>query len=112
MGQMHPISEFRPGISIDHDRRIVVVEGREVALTRTQCRMIAALVARPFVILSRADLSGGTPANERAVPAHIKDLRRKLGSYADCVITVRKAGYCWRPPPMRREPETSATPGG
>src|SRR5262249_5571650 len=77
----------------------VRVGGREVAVTRTQYRLLAALVAEPGRALSRAELVErgiGDLVEERTVDVHIKELRRKLGPDRWRIETVRGRGYRWR----------------
>jgi len=101
------VEESPPAVSILSDRRILLVEGAEVPLTRTQCRFLGALSARPFVVLSRAELGCMCAAAEGSVPAHVKDLRRKLGKLASCIVTVHNGGYSWRPPAVQRAGRSS-----
>jgi DNA-binding response OmpR family regulator len=73
--------------------------GREVTLTPTQFRILAALVAGEGQTFGRAELVElgiGTLVSERTVDAHIKELRRKLGALGSRIVTVRGVGYRFR----------------
>ncbi|MUM29271.1 winged helix-turn-helix domain-containing protein, partial [Mycolicibacterium sp. CBMA 295] len=88
-------------LRIDVDGRQVFLDDEPIMLTRTEFDVLAALSARPGVVLSRRQLleSVWEPTyvgNEHLVDVHIGHLRRKLGDDpADprYVITVRGVGY-------------------
>ncbi len=88
-------------LHIDIDGRRVFLDDEPIMLTRTEFDVLAALSARPGVVLSRRQLleSVWEPTyvgNEHLVDVHIGHLRRKLGDDpADprYVITVRGVGY-------------------
>lgn len=86
---------------IDSAGHKVLVKGREVELTATEFRLLECLARRPGVVFSRdqlLDAAGidGSMVYDRTVDAHIKSLRRKLGSVKDCIETVRGVGYRFR----------------
>jgi DNA-binding response OmpR family regulator len=61
----------------------VTVEDREVELTGTEFELLAALAAQPGRIFSRAQLLDAIhgvaiESYERAIDAHIKNIRRKI----------------------------------
>jgi len=72
-----------------------------VPLTRTEFDLLAALAARPNVVLSRAALldavwGGGCAGDEHLVDVHVLHLRQKLGDTAErqrYVRSVRGVGY-------------------
>ncbi len=88
-------------LSIDVAGREVLLDGESVALTRTEFDILAALSARPGVVLSRRQLLDsiwGEPwvGNDHLVDVHVGHLRRKLrDDPADptFVFTVRGVGY-------------------
>jgi DNA-binding response OmpR family regulator len=70
-------------VELDVPRMRVTVEGREVELTGTEFELLAALVAQPGRIFSRAHLLDAIhgvaiESYERAIDAHIKNIRRKI----------------------------------
>ena len=88
-------------LSIDVDGRKTFLAAKPVALTRTEFDILAALSARPGVVLSRRQLLEsiwGEPwvGDDHVIDVHIGHLRRKLGDDpADptFVFTVRGVGY-------------------
>lgn len=89
-------------LRIDDQRREVCVDGRPVAMTRSEFDLLNALAARPGRVWSRQELAhrirgerdGG--AEERAIDAHVKNLRRKLDdppAAVRLVLTVTGVGY-------------------
>jgi DNA-binding response OmpR family regulator len=88
-------------LSIDVERREVLVDGEPVTLTRTEFDVLAELSSRPGVVFSRRQLlesvwSDTWTGDEHLVDVHVGNLRRKLGDSpgdARHVITVRGVGY-------------------
>lgn len=88
-------------LSVDVASRQVFLDGRPIALTRTEFDILAALSARPGVVWSRRQLIDavwGEPwvGNDNLVDVHVGHLRRKLGDDAAdprFVFTVRGVGY-------------------
>ncbi|WP_226435609.1 response regulator transcription factor [Rhodococcus yananensis] len=88
-------------LTLDVDGREVTVDGRPVALTRTEFDILAALARDPGVVLTRAQLIEAVWGPSWAGDAHLVDvhvghLRRKLGDDATrgrYVRTVRGVGY-------------------
>lgn len=83
------------GVRVDGSQQEVTVQQRLVPLTPTEFRLLVALLRRPGVALTRAELRAALldpNAHERTVDAHIKALRRKLGA-AHLVQTVHRVGY-------------------
>ncbi|MDQ0849292.1 two-component system OmpR family response regulator [Arthrobacter sp. B3I9] len=104
------------GLTLNRGTRTVVLQGRELVLTRSEFDLLHELLRGTGAVRSRADLvrvvrgdhygddtyiSG---ADERAVEVHIGNLRRKLGEDPQdprWLITVRGVGY--RRAPKRPE---------
>ncbi|OAH45084.1 PhoR family transcriptional regulator [Dietzia cinnamea] len=88
-------------LTIDTAGREVTVGGADVALTRTEFDILAALARDPGVVFSRAQLMAAVwgpnwVGDEHLVDVHIGHLRRKLGDDASrgrFVRTVRGVGY-------------------
>ncbi len=94
------ISEPGNGAVIHLDPRSgrVLVEGRRVDLTPRELELLSALIAQAGRVVRRSQLierlwGGQAPHSERAIDAHIKSIRRKLGRARDYVETVRGVGY-------------------
>ncbi|MBO4241271.1 MULTISPECIES: response regulator transcription factor [Pseudonocardia] len=84
-------------VVVDLDRRSVTAGGAEVALTRKEFDLLAALARREGAVLPRTELLeqvwGIADASAaRTLEAHVASLRSKLGA-RDVVVTVRGVGY-------------------
>ncbi|WP_375385858.1 response regulator transcription factor [uncultured Microbacterium sp.] len=93
---------------LDLDSRIVLIDGSEVDLTRTEFDLLAALMESRRRVRSKADLTlvlrGESyvttyfvgDADKRAIEAHMTNLRRKIGDnpvQPRFIETVRGVGY-------------------
>ncbi len=89
------------GVAIDVVRMRVEVEGRVVELTATEFQLLTALAGQPGRVFTRAQLLDAVhgvafESYERAIDAHIKNLRRKLEpdpSRPRYILTVYGVGY-------------------
>ena len=69
-------------------------------LSPTQLRMLATMAAQPGKAFRRQELLEGSVdgfADERTVDAHVKNLRRRMGTCGALLETVRGVGYRLRP---------------
>ncbi len=94
-------------IRIDRSAHRVVVEDREVDLTRAEYMLLLTLAERRGRVQSRAQLLtaalGSAPdIQTRTVDMHILRLRAKLGGAGDLIETVRGFGYVLRPPARKK----------
>lgn len=88
-------------LRVDIDAREVSVDGEPVALTRTEFDVLAALVTRPGVALSRRALIEAVWGpdwfgDDHVVDVHVLHVRQKLGDTAAeqrFIRTVRGVGY-------------------
>jgi two-component system phosphate regulon response regulator PhoB len=85
-------------LEIDESGARVAVAGRTVPLTPTELQILVALAAERGRVVRRRDLierlfGPDAPQSERAVDAHVKSIRRKLGAARSLVETVRGVGY-------------------
>jgi DNA-binding response OmpR family regulator len=88
-------------LSVDVVGREVHLDGREVALTRTEFDVLEALSARPALVFSRRQLIDAVwdqtwVGDEHLVDVHVGHLRRKLGDDPGSpryVRTIRGIGY-------------------
>lgn len=83
-------------LTLNPATREVTLRGRPVALSGREFALLQALLARPGVVLSRAQLEErlygwDEEVGSNAVEVHIHNLRRKLG--ADAIRNVRGIGY-------------------
>ncbi len=88
-----------PGtVQVDLERCRAEVEGERVELTPTEFQILAALLGRSGRVVRRRDLikrlwGPDVPLSDRAIDAHVKSIRRKLGKARSCIETVRGVGY-------------------
>ena len=100
--QRHDAPSGRPlslgAIVVDPDRHLVLLDGREVALTAKEFLLLAYLLEHRGRVLSRDILleqvwgyryTGGT----RTVDVHVRRLREKLPPLTDALVTVKQFGY-------------------
>jgi len=85
-------------ISVDRERHEVRVKNKEVELTATEFKLLTLLIERRGRVQSRDTLLNDVWGYEsvidtRTVDTHVRRLREKLGSAADCIETVRGFGY-------------------
>ena len=74
------------GLTIDEPNRVAKLRGKELDLTAGEFALLVRLVAHRGRIFARA-------ADERTVDVQVANLRRKLGSWARHIETVRGIGY-------------------
>ena len=94
-GRAEPVYEHG-GVAIHPATREVTVDGRPVVLTAREWAVLEPLLARPGVLMSRAQLeeklySWKDEIGSNAVEVYIHGLRRKLG--AALIQNVRGVGY-------------------
>ena len=78
--------------------RTVTVEGKRLDLTPKEYDLLFYLVEHKNIALSRdkllAEIWGyDFYGDDRTIDTHIKNLRNSLGSYRDCIVTLRGVGY-------------------
>lgn len=86
------------GVTVDRIRHRASVDGKPVRLTRTEFRLLDALLRQPGRAFSRAELIDAALGEDavvlqRTIDVHIQALRHKLGSAAPLIETVRGIGY-------------------
>ncbi len=90
-----------PGVSIDTARRAVVVDGAPLDLTPTEYDLLLHFVRSPGRVFTRSQLLDAIhgvafESYERAIDAHIKNLRRKIETdpaHPKYLLTVYGVGY-------------------
>jgi two-component system phosphate regulon response regulator PhoB len=84
------------GVRLDPTRHRVFANGRELDLTLTEFRLLECLLRQPGLTFTRQQIMAAILDNyvvsDRTVDAHIKTLRRKLGT-TELIETVRGVGY-------------------
>jgi two-component system phosphate regulon response regulator PhoB len=88
----------RGPITLDTRSGRVSVEGEFVDLTAREFSLLQELASNAGRVVRRRQLieqlwAGQSPPTDRAIDAHIKSIRRKLGPARDCIETVRGVGY-------------------
>ncbi|MEJ5374965.1 MAG: response regulator [bacterium] len=90
-----------PGMLIDPEGYRVEVQGKEIALTVTEFKLLHHLAAHAGKIQSRDVLLDRVwgysyEGYARTVDTHIRRLRQKLGPAKGCIETLRGVGYRFR----------------
>ena len=85
-------------IELDRERVQASSDGTALQLTRQEFRILDLLLSSPGRVFTREEVldrawDEGGMVTDRAIDAHIKALRRKLGSAAAMIETVRGIGY-------------------
>ena len=88
-------------VTVDIPKMRVVVDDIEIDLTPTEFRILATLVSQPGRVFTRGQLLDAVhgvsfETYERAIDAHVRNIRRKLRSTTDrsqLVKTVHGVGY-------------------
>ena len=88
-------------IEVDLEAKSATVSGREIVLTPTEYRLLAALLERRGRVQTRKQLLQAAwdvhvDIETRTVDMHIQRLRNKLGEGADLIETARGFGYRFR----------------
>jgi DNA-binding response OmpR family regulator len=96
-GRVDAASLVVGAVSLEPETREVTVGGRRVDLTATEFDLLAALLRRPGVVLSREQLlstvwGAASYGQSRTVDVHIAQLRAKLGDESP-IRTHRGVGY-------------------
>jgi DNA-binding response OmpR family regulator len=94
-----------PAVAVSAAERVVRVDGRPLALTKTEYLLLSHLASRPGTVINRSELLAAAwgddyLGDQRVVDAHVWRLRRKLPADSPGrVVTVRGFGYMFKPAP-------------
>ena len=88
-------------VIVDIPKMRVTVQDEEVELTPSEFQLVATLIAQPGRVFTRGQLLDALhgvsfESYERAIDAHVKNIRRKFGSEPrrpQYVLTVHGVGY-------------------
>ncbi len=88
------------GLVIDLNRKTVSVDGNIVDFTKTEMGILRILLEHTGHVFSREDLimrvwPNDVIVSDRTVDVNITRLRKKLGTYADHLVTRTGFGYCF-----------------
>ena len=86
------------GLSVDFTARIVTIDGEEISLSPKEYDLLFYFVRNRNIALSREKLISDVwgydfYGSDRTLDTHIKLLRKSIGRFADCVVTLRGVGY-------------------
>ena len=86
------------GLSVDFSARIVTVDGKRVEMTPKEYDLFFYMVKNKGLALTRESLISEVWGydffgDERTLDTHIKLLRKSLGEYSTCIVTLRGVGY-------------------
>lgn len=86
------------GLVVDLDRKTVVINGEEVEFTKTEFGILCVLLEHKGRVFSRHDLIRriwpmDVIVSDRTVDVNITRVRKKLGPYADNLVTRLGFGY-------------------
>ena len=90
------------GLTINNESHKVSLDGKVLDLTGSEYRVLALLLSRPERVYTRSQIIDLTQdpdraVTDRAVDVQIVGLRRKLGSWAKHIETIRGVGYRFQP---------------
>lgn len=91
------------GVSIDPVRHEIRLDGKPVAFTATEFRLMHTLACAPGRVFTRDHLvlrviGHGAIVIDRNIDVHIRAIRKKLGAHRDVIETVRGVGYRFHDP--------------
>lgn len=86
------------GLVVDFTARIVTVNGERASMTPKEYDLFFYMVKNRGIALSRETLISKVWGydffgDDRTLDTHIKLLRKSLGEYSSCVVTLRGVGY-------------------
>jgi DNA-binding response OmpR family regulator len=86
------------GLTVDFTARMVLVDGVNVELSPKEYDLLFYMVRNKGIALSREKLITQVWGydffgDDRTLDTHIKLLRKQLGNYAGCIVTLRGVGY-------------------
>ena len=86
------------GLAVDFTARIVTVDGKELSLSPKEYDLLFYFVRNRNIALSREKLISDVwgydfYGSDRTLDTHIKLLRKSIGRFAECVVTLRGVGY-------------------
>ena len=86
------------GLKIDYNARVVSVDGNRLKLSYKEYELLIYLIKNENLALTREQiLANGWKydfyGDDRTLDTHIKLLRKNLGIYGNCIVTIRGVGY-------------------
>lgn len=86
-------------LKIDYEKKMVLIDGQEVTLTKKENEILALLAKNPNKIFSRDEIlqmvwKEESYVLERTVDVHIARLRKKMGPCGEWIVNRSGYGYC------------------
>lgn len=86
------------GLEVDFSARTVSIDGKRVEMTPKEYDLFFYMVRNKGIALTRENLISEVWGydffgDERTLDTHIKLLRKSLGEYSRCIVTLRGVGY-------------------
>ncbi len=96
-GEKRDIFEYKT-LHVDFSGRIVTVDGKRAEMTPKEYELFFYMVKNKGLALTREKLISEVWGydffgDDRTLDTHIKLLRKSLGPYASCIVTLRGVGY-------------------
>ena len=96
-GEKRDIFEYKT-LHVDFSGRIVTVDGKRAEMTPKEYELFFYMVKNKGLALTREKLISEIWGydffgDDRTLDTHIKLLRKSLGPYASCIVTLRGVGY-------------------
>lgn len=85
-------------LKIDYSAHIVTINNEKIDLTPKEYELLVYLIKNQNIAVRREQLLEKVwgydyYGDDRTLDTHMKSLRKKIGEYANCIITIRKVGY-------------------
>ena len=86
------------GLEVDFSARTVTIDGKRIEMTPKEYDLFFYMVRNKGIALTREALISEVWGydffgDERTLDTHIKLLRKSLGDYSKCIVTLRGVGY-------------------
>ena len=91
------------GLRFDAAGFRILVDGRDVFATMLELKLLNVFLKEPGVAFTRAEILDevwgvDVVVTDRVVDTHVMKLRRKLGRFGACLVSVLGYGYRWDAP--------------
>lgn len=85
-------------LKIDYSAHIVAINNEKIDLTPKEYELLVYLIKNQNIAVRREQLLEKVwgydyYGDDRTLDTHMKSLRKKIGEYANCIITIRRVGY-------------------
>ena len=85
-------------LKIDYSAHIVTINNEKIYLTPKEYELLVYLIKNQNIAVRREQLLEKVwgydyYGDDRTLDTHMKSLRKKIGEYANCIITIRRVGY-------------------